>query len=58
VGTGLIKADNFETDLQDVQEMKEEPKLRGEDVADSVLYVLSTAPNVQVRTRLFTISGS
>jgi NADP-dependent 3-hydroxy acid dehydrogenase YdfG len=53
VDTGFTNDCNFRMDSKAAQEMMGAPKLRTEDVADSVLYALSTAPNVQVRTRLF-----
>ncbi|KAJ3629019.1 hypothetical protein MTP99_013442 [Tenebrio molitor] len=48
VETGFTNYCNFRMDSKAAQEMMGAPKLRTQDVADSVLYVLSTAPNVQI----------
>jgi NADP+-dependent farnesol dehydrogenase len=55
VDTEIAQTNNFDITPQIVEEMKKMPRLRtkmpmleSEDVADSVLYVLSTPPHVQI----------
>ncbi|KAJ3629017.1 hypothetical protein MTP99_013441 [Tenebrio molitor] len=48
VDTEIIQTNNFVINSKFVEKMKKTPKLNAEDVADSVLYVLSTPRHVQI----------
>jgi NADP-dependent 3-hydroxy acid dehydrogenase YdfG len=49
VTTEFLEASNFLADPTVSEQIKKLPFLKSEDIADSVLYVLSTPPHVQVR---------
>ena len=48
VATEIVQSNEFILDPKRTEDFKNFPFLQSEDVADSVLYVLSTAPHVQV----------
>jgi NADP+-dependent farnesol dehydrogenase len=49
VTTEFLEASNFLADPTVSEQIKKLPFLKSEDIADSVLYVLSTPPHVQVK---------
>jgi NADP-dependent 3-hydroxy acid dehydrogenase YdfG len=48
VNTGILTNNDYDMNSTIVQRMVKSPGLNAENVADSILHVLSTSPHVQV----------